>query len=83
MLQDRLMKYSFDDAEYAGQFDNYLREVCPSYVFKEYIKLKFENKMFSCIKHYDYFLRRLYGDYMKLPPLEEQKSTHNLRAYWR
>lgn len=36
------------------------------------IKLKFENEMFSAPIGYDVILKGLYGDYMKLPPIEER-----------
>ncbi len=34
--------------------------------------LEFENHLFRVPKQYDYFLTRLYGDYMQLPPVEKR-----------
>jgi len=39
------------------------------------VNLKFENREYPCPKDYDYYLKRVYGDYMKLPP-EDQRITH-------
>lgn len=50
-------------------------------MFQEIAGYSFENKNFLSIKDYDTFLSRCYGDYMKLPPIEKQK-THDMEAYW-
>ena len=34
-------------------------------------------------KQYDKFLKRVYGDYMKLPPKEKQVLPHEYDAFWR
>lgn len=51
-------------------------------ILREYISsfqsLEFENTSFMCPSEYDKFLRGIYGDYMKLPPKEEQRSTHGI-----
>ena len=41
--------------------------------WSEMTKLRFEDAYFTAPVHYDRILRRMYGDYMKLPP--EEKST--------
>lgn len=40
------------------------------------VKLEFEGKKYPCPKEYDKILTRIYGDYMKLPPVEK-RQTHN------
>lgn len=40
----------------------------------------FEGYKFPGFKNYDKYLTQLYGDYMKLPPIEEQLS-HDIEAY--
>lgn len=45
--------------------------------FDDLIELEFENHKFLSIKNYDTWLRSIYGDYTKLPPIEEQIPHHN------
>ncbi len=49
----------------------------PSYCFKEYTEAEFEGMNFSAFKDYDKYLSILYGDYMKLPPVEKRKGQLN------
>ncbi len=42
----------------------------------------FETGKYMGFENYDYYLSRLYGDYMKLPP-EEKRITHNFDAWWK
>lgn len=51
-------------------------------IMNSYIKLPFENYHFSVIKDYDTVLRKMYGDYMQLPPVEQRVPHHNFKAYW-
>lgn len=43
-------------------------------IFDEYIDVPFENTSFSIVKEYDYYLTKIFGDYMTLPPVEKRKS---------
>ncbi len=38
----------------------------------DYVEINFEDKKFMTIKNHDYYLSKLYGDYMKLPPVEKR-----------
>ena len=49
---------------------------------KEFIEVEFENNKLPIIKAYDDMLKQTYGDYMKLPP-KEQQIGHNVEAYWK
>jgi len=40
------------------------------------VDVNFEGKLYPGIKEYDYYLKRVYGDYMKLPP-EDKRVTHS------
>ena len=40
----------------------------------------FENRKYEGYADYDYYLSSLYGDYMKLPPKEQQR-THAFDAW--
>ena len=59
-------------------FDTY-----PAYVFEEFIDVEFEKRTFKAIRHYDIWLKKCYGDYMKLPPIEKRKGIHSIVAYYK
>lgn len=46
--------------------------------FDEYIYVPFESIELSIIKSYDPYLKQMYGDYMKLPPVEK-RHTHGFK----
>lgn len=46
-------------------------------VFKEHDQISFEKYSFQSIKDKEAYLRATYGDYMKMPPVEERIFTHN------
>lgn len=45
------------------------------------IELYFEGEKFYAPQNYDAILTCLYGDYMKLPPIDEQVTHHDFKAY--
>ena len=47
-------------------------------LFNGYTTLEFEGYKFSCLKNYDAYLKKMYGNYMELPPVEKRKSGHNI-----
>lgn len=49
--------------------------------FANTILLPFEGNSFSCISNYDFFLKQRYGDYQKLPPVEERVLTHDITYF--
>lgn len=56
------------------------REAFPKSYLDSYIKMPFENIEVSVISHYREWLTIRYGDYMKLPPIEE-RVNHGICAY--
>ncbi|MBR7186611.1 MAG: LicD family protein [Clostridia bacterium] len=54
----------------------------PRASFEEYIDVPFEDKSFRVIADYDIWLRRIYGDYMQIPP-EDKRQTHCVKAFLR
>ncbi len=45
--------------------------------------IDFETEKFYAPIGYHYYLKGLYGDYMKLPPHAEQRLVHSYNAYWK
>lgn len=58
------------------------RETMPKEIYKK-VYLNFEGHKLCAIQGYQYYLSRLYGDYMKLPPKEKRLSHHDFIAYWK
>lgn len=78
-------KYSHKNCSLMGILapsDNKKREIFPSRIFNEYITMSFEDFDAMVIKMYDEYLAGSYGNYMKLPSIEKQKSHHIFKA-WR
>lgn len=53
----------------------------PKKYFSDSVYLEFEGKKYPAPKDYDKYLRKLYGDYMKLPPKDKQVSHHRFEAF--
>ena len=52
-------------------------------LFKRMTKVEFEGFSFPAIACFDIFLSMRYGDYMQLPPKEEQHPYHGGHYYWK
>ena len=59
------------------------REVMSAIIYEPKVLLDFEGYKFWSPHNYDYYLKRLYGNYMELPPIDKRKSHHNFKAYWK
>ena len=83
-LENLYHSSDFDISELSGAITGrYKRkEIMTSDVFKSYIDLPFEGRTYSAITDFDSYLTKHYGDYMKLPPKDQQVSNHNFIAYW-
>lgn len=53
-------------------------------LWKEYSTISFEGRTFMTVKNIDAYLKLAYGDYMQLPPKEQQVPKHDFEAiYWK
>ena len=50
-------------------------------VYDEIGTILFEGKEYAALEQYDKYLRKLYGDYMQLPPEEKRVSHHAYDSY--
>ena len=75
-------KYSFNKSEYvfsyAAQDAVYKREL-----FNKRILWKFEDTELYIPAEYDKILRLEFGDYMKLPPIEQRVAHHVVNTYYK
>lgn len=54
---------------------HYFGEIFPRSIYMTTKKVPFEDAEFELIEDYDWALKRLYGDYMRMPP-EDERETH-------
>lgn len=82
-INDDLRACRFEEAPLAGAYfgDDEIREFMPREWFESYTELEFEGKRYPVIAHYDDYLRRLFGDYMQLPPEEQRVTRHHYEVY--
>lgn len=81
-IQQKIMKWNKNpDAPYCISFGakyGMRKQTMLKTVFLPTTKLEYECKMYEAPGDYEFYLKRVYGDYMKLPP-EEKRITHNPR----
>ena len=70
-----------EDTKRIGNFMGWTRAVCSKDCFASFIDAEFEGKTYKIPAGYDEWLKKLYGDYMRLPPEKKRISHHILTAY--
>lgn len=78
-----IRKIPYQTSKFAGRLvgDFGSKEIMEKTLFDNVIQLSFEGRNFAAVADYDTFLRKLYGDYMQLPPLEKRVTHHEFEAY--
>lgn len=73
-----LQKYPFSEAEFVGYVwsNSVKRLTFPKRFFENTVELTFESTTIRCPQYWDEYLRMQFGNYMELPPLEQQKAVH-------
>ncbi len=59
-------------SHYTFEYPKSCKYGLPRKCFDEFIEVEFEGQLFKVFKEYDIYLRSHYGDYMKLPPVEQR-----------
>ena len=85
LLDKQCQSYAFDEAKYIGVI---CHRYTPKQIFlkEQYIEqalYSFEGSQHTATKQADAYLTQIYGDYKKDPPVEEQKTHHEFKAYWK
>lgn len=77
--------YTTEDDDLVGVpiWDTYGYMSFKKQLFNESIEWEFEGGKFPVPKHYDEILKKIYGDYLKLPPVEKRVSHHDYKIYRR
>lgn len=75
-LDKCLKKYNYENSEFVGNFMGAykFKEMFPKKIYDEINEYEFEGMKLIGPKDYDFVLKQLYGDYMKLPSAEERNK---------
>lgn len=78
-------QYDFSSSKYVDKitFQNKPLTRLPRIVYEEFVDMEFEGHQLKGLKDYDAHLKAIYGDYMTLPPKEQQVLHHGFKAYWK
>jgi lipopolysaccharide cholinephosphotransferase len=78
-------RYSYGVTEKAANFlETYgVNEIVDTSVFQRTLLHTFEGGQYRIPEGYDLWLRTIYGDYMQLPPVNQQIPHHVSNAYWK
>lgn len=83
---DSASKYSYYSSAFVGFADPYswvpYSDRHRREIFENRIKVQFEGHKFWAPAGYDEFLKKIYGDYMQLPPSEKQVKHHKYFIFW-
>lgn len=79
------MKNDFGSSEYVAcsVFGYGRKEEMLKSVFDSFEDVDFEGRKFKALSGWKTYLTNLYGDFMMLPPKEQQVAKHSYKAYWR
>lgn len=79
------LNYDFDTADEIGVWGGRAgyKEAMIKDKYMKILKVDFKDKKFCAPSNYDYYLKCLYGEYMKLPSINEQVPKHEIEVYWR
>ena len=78
-------EYSYAESEYIGTVESVYNSKNNRYKkewFDKTVDVSFEGYSFKAPAGYDGILTAMYGDYMKLPPVEKQKIHHENNTFW-
>ena len=76
-------KYRFEDGIYVSCYVDPYKKRFKKEWFSDRALVSFEDRKYYIPKEADKVLTELYGDYMKLPPVEQQQPHHITNAFWK
>ncbi|MDY6030091.1 MAG: LicD family protein [Acidaminococcaceae bacterium] len=82
-LEKIATQYSYDECKYVGVITWGLHGIGERMLkseFEQPVEVEFEGHLFPIFSCWEEYLKGLYGEYMKMPPVEE-RTTHDMVAY--
>lgn len=86
IMQSKSIEYGATQHWGLVAFDSYgTKDYHDIKLFDEVVNVDFEQHQVKALKGYDEYLRRLYGEYMQLPPEDKRvpKQTHYMHVFWK
>ncbi len=87
LYEKNSVRYPFEKSILCGhlEFIKYEKAIYPTNWFSKdsFDRIDFEGYKVNAIKDSEIFLKQYFGDYMTLPPKEEQISNHPYEFYWK
>lgn len=83
-LVDYMLSFDYDSHKTIGNVLGryFTKDIFPRAYFDETVLMPFEGLQLVAPKGWDAYLSGLYGDYMKLPPVEKRVGVHYYKAYY-
>lgn len=84
-IENLITQIGYEESQLVGNLaiDTYIKKQCfDRKWFEEAVDLQFEGRFFPAPKGYDLFLKKIYGNYMELPPKEQRIKKHENNAFW-
>lgn len=78
-VRNQVERYNNQETEYVGLFygrTRYKNTITKRSVFGKPTYVPFEDTQLCVAEHYHEYLTQMFGDYMKLPPKDQQKGLH-------
>lgn len=83
-INNLCLQYPYETSEYVDIVTGYSNDRgVKKDIFERYIIVDYEDIKVNIIKDYDTMLVKWFGDYMKLPPKEQQVPGHKTNVYWK
>lgn len=83
-VNSELRKYDFDTSKFVASTFGLRKEkeIIEQECFSGTVMLEFEGKQYNGPVGYDRYLKQMYGNYMVLPPPDQQNPNHDIEAMW-
>ena len=83
MFYDALSSYDYDNAHSVAIVTGAYapREKMPKQIYDNLTEIEYENGKYFAVGDYNYYLEKIYGDYMELPPEKDRVGHHNFNIY--
>lgn len=84
-LNQFLLSYRYDECKVVGNvlMPFFVKDIFEKKIFGKGVEQEFEGLYLKIPEKFEEYLTQIYGDYMKLPPLEKRKGEHFYHTYYK